>query len=67
MKFLKNFDKHFNKHRDDLSKYCYDMSKIFVVILVLNPFFEKNLHLSVILMGLLIAVMFIIFGMLFKK
>ena len=63
MKFLKDFD----KHRDDLSKYCYDMSKIYVVILVLNPFFEENIHISIILMGFLISVLFIIFGMSLKK
>ena len=67
MKFLKDFDKHFNKHRDDFSKYCYDMSKIFVVTLILNPFFAEDYHISEILMGVLISVMLIIYGMLFKK
>lgn len=63
MKFLENFD----KHRDDLSKYCYDMSKIFVVTLVLNPFFENKPNVTDIVLGVIATIVFIIFGILFKK
>ena len=63
MKFLKDFD----KHRDDLSKYCYDMSKIFAVGLVLNPIFENKQNVTEIVWGIIATLGFLLFGILLKK
>jgi len=67
MKFLKDFDKHFNKNRDDLSKYCYDISKIIIAGAVLERIFAKELNVMEVILGALAGLIFLIFGILFKK
>ena len=56
-----------DKHRESLTKYCYDVSKIVLAVAVINPVAAKSgtfLDLSV---GLLVAGLFLVLAVLFER
>lgn len=57
----------FDKNRNELSKYFYDLSKASILAAVVIPIFQEKLSLKFGLAGTLITMIFLISGMLIKK
>lgn len=53
-----------DKNRNSLSKYCYDLSKIIVII---NPVVTKALEVTEIISGIVAAILFLGIAMLLEK
>lgn len=57
----------FDKNRNDLSKYFYDLSKGVLLSFLAVPVFQKNLNFYIGLAGFLMVVLFLALGFFLKK
>ena len=57
----------FDRNRNDLSKYCYDLSRAALISLVAIPIFQDKLNVQLGVDGILICVVFLIIGIFLKK
>ena len=57
----------FDKNRNDLSKYFYDLSKTVLLSALVVPALQKQSSLKMSLVGTLIAVIVLVFGMIVRK
>lgn len=56
-----------DRHRESLSKYCYDLSKIIVTIAVVNPFLSKACKVIDLVIGIIVGILFLIIAILIEK
>lgn len=57
----------FDRNRNELSRYCYDLSKACVISFILLPFVSGPLVFKKGIVGLIIAVLFLTTAMIIKK
>jgi hypothetical protein len=56
-----------DRHRESLTKYCYDVSKVALAVAVVNPLVTKSLSLTEVFVGLLGSIGFLILAILIEK
>ena len=56
-----------DKHRDSLAKYCYDLSKVTIAIMVLNPLVTKPFSASDLALGLFAGLAFLVLAILIER
>ena len=56
-----------DKHRESLVKYCYDISKVAFAIAVLNPVASKTGSPGDLVIGLVVTLVYLVFGMLLER
>ena len=57
----------FDKNRNDLSKYCYDLSKGSLLSFIIVPIVQQKAILHLVLAGAAATVLVLFIGMLLKK
>ena len=57
----------FERNRNDLSKYCYDLSKAILISVIAIPIFKKEMDLLSIITGSVVSALFLLLGMILKK
>ena len=57
----------FDKNRNDLSKYFYDLSKTVLLSALVLPIFQEKISLKMSIAGTIMAVVTLIIGMVVRK
>lgn len=55
------------KHRDSLTKYCYDLSKLIIAVAVVNPLVSKPLDPLALMLGIVGSMVFLVLAILVEK
>ncbi|MGH7251002.1 MAG: hypothetical protein ACREIK_04025, partial [Nitrospiraceae bacterium] len=55
-----------DKHRESLTKYAYDLSKVTIAIIVLNPLVTKPFSASDLALGLFAGLAFLVLAILIE-
>lgn len=57
----------FDKNRNDLSKYFYDLSKATIVSMIIIPFVQGKIPSSVLAAGAIVSIILLVLGMMLKE
>lgn len=57
----------FDKNRNELSKYCYDLSKTVLLSALVLPAFQEKMSLKLSVAGATISMIALIMGLILKK
>ncbi len=57
----------FDRNRNELSKYSYDLSKATMVSMIIIPFVQGNIQSVVLVAGLILSILLLVLGMILKK
>lgn len=57
----------FERNRNELSRYFYDLSKASIVTSVLIPVFQQSIRVKIMLAGAIMTMLFLALGMLLRK
>ncbi|MCK4388993.1 MAG: hypothetical protein KAV83_01990 [Desulfobacterales bacterium] len=57
----------FDRNRNELSKYSYDLSKATVVSMIIIPFVQGKISVVVLAVGGIVSAIFLMLGMMLKK
>jgi len=57
----------FDRNRNELSKYSYDLSKATIVSMIIIPFVQGKIPLAVLSIGGIVSVILLMLGMMLKK
>jgi|LGOV01.1.fsa_nt_gb hypothetical protein len=57
----------FDKNRNDLSKYSYDLSKATIISMIIIPFVQGKIPSSVLAAGAIVSIILLVLGMMLKE
>ncbi len=57
----------FDRNRNDLSKYFYDLSKATIISMIVIPFVQEKIQAAVLVGGIIVSAILLVLGMILKK
>jgi len=57
----------FERNRNDLSKYFYDLSKATIISMIVIPFVQEKIQAVVLVAGIIVSAILLVLGMTLKK